>query len=158
MIRWICNFHSCCFPYVYDMILCSCPNGWRIVGEVGLLWWCNKDNGCIYLNGDPHYPYLKTIKVVGPGAVEGTSDAVWTVTYIAAGNAGPPESHKQMYIYPSVQSDWCRIESQPRGLCIENIYFFFSWVFSMRFLFTYMSPNLANWVLRSHLKTQFFLA
>ncbi|CAK9211672.1 unnamed protein product [Sphagnum troendelagicum] len=49
-------------------------------------------------SGDPRYPYLKTIKVVGPGAVEGTSDAVWTVTYIAAGNAGPPESHKQMYI------------------------------------------------------------
>jgi hypothetical protein len=50
------------------------------------------------LKGDPRYPYLKTIKVVRPGAVKGTTDAVWTVTYIAAGNAGPPQSHKQMYI------------------------------------------------------------
>ncbi|CAK9868865.1 unnamed protein product [Sphagnum jensenii] len=56
-----------------------------------------KTMGVLTLIGDPHYPHLKTIKVVGPGAVEGTFDAVWTVTYIAAGNAGPPESHKQMY-------------------------------------------------------------
>ncbi|CAK9263553.1 unnamed protein product [Sphagnum jensenii] len=50
------------------------------------------------LKGDPRYPYLKTTKVVSPGAVEGTTDAVWTAAYIAAGNAGPPESHKGMYI------------------------------------------------------------
>jgi len=57
-----------------------------------------KTMGVSTLKGDPRYPYLKTIKVVGPAAVEGTTDAVWTVTYIAAGNAGPPESHKHMYI------------------------------------------------------------
>ncbi|CAK9203688.1 unnamed protein product [Sphagnum troendelagicum] len=57
-----------------------------------------KTMGVSLLKGDPRYPYLKTIKVVGPGAVEGTADAVWTVTYIAAGNAGPPESHKHMYM------------------------------------------------------------
>jgi hypothetical protein len=50
------------------------------------------------LKGDPRYPYLKSTKVVGPGAVKGTTDAVWTATYIAAGNAGPPENHKGMYI------------------------------------------------------------
>jgi hypothetical protein len=54
--------------------------------------------GVSLLKGDPRYPYLKTIKVVAPGAVESTTDAVWTVTYIAAGNAGAPQSHKQMYI------------------------------------------------------------
>jgi hypothetical protein len=59
-----------------------------------------KTMGVSLLKGDPRYPYLKTIKAVGPGgAVEGTTDAVWTVTYIAAAaNAGPPQSHKQMYI------------------------------------------------------------
>jgi hypothetical protein len=57
-----------------------------------------KTMGVSLLKGDPRYPYLKTIKVVGSGAVEGTADAVWTVTYIAAGNAGPPESHKHMYM------------------------------------------------------------
>ncbi|KAH9536468.1 hypothetical protein CY35_16G001100 [Sphagnum magellanicum] len=50
------------------------------------------------LKGDPRYPYLKTTKVVSPGAVKGTTDAVWTATYVAAGNAGPPESHKGFFI------------------------------------------------------------
>ncbi len=73
--------------------------------QIGELWErfdfsddATKTMGATTLKGDPRYPYLKAIKVVGPGAVEGTCDAVWTVTYIATGNAGPPESHKQMYI------------------------------------------------------------
>jgi hypothetical protein len=50
------------------------------------------------LEGDPRFHYLSLVMKFLPGAAAGTTDAVWTATYVPVGDMGPPEQSKQIAI------------------------------------------------------------
>jgi hypothetical protein len=54
--------------------------------------------GYTVLEGDPRYHYLSFVYKFVPGAAAGTTDAIWTATYVPVGDAGPPEDSKQIAI------------------------------------------------------------
>jgi hypothetical protein len=58
----------------------------------------NKALGYTVLEGDPRFHYLSLVMKFLPGAAAGTTDAVWTATYVPVGDMGPPEQSKQIAI------------------------------------------------------------
>jgi hypothetical protein len=51
----------------------------------------NKALGYTVLEGDPRYHYFSAVMKFVPGAAAGTTDAMWTATYVPVGDMGPPE-------------------------------------------------------------------
>jgi hypothetical protein len=50
------------------------------------------------LEGDPRYHYLNIVIKFVPGAAAGTTDGIWTATYVPVGDMGPPEDNKEIAI------------------------------------------------------------
>ncbi len=53
-----------------------------------------KTLGYTVLEGDPRYHYFSAVMKFVPGAAAGTTDAIWTATYVPVGDMGPPEHIK----------------------------------------------------------------
>ncbi len=58
----------------------------------------NKAVGYTVLEGDPRYHYFSVVEKFVPGAAAGTTDAIWTATYVPVGDMGPPENIKEITI------------------------------------------------------------
>ncbi len=58
----------------------------------------NKALGYTVLEGDPRYHYFSAVMNFVPGAAAGTTNAVWTATYVPVGDMGPPEHIKGIAI------------------------------------------------------------
>ncbi|CAM6063607.1 unnamed protein product [Sphagnum tenellum] len=52
----------------------------------------------LVLEGDPRYHYFSAVMKFIPGAAAGTTDAIWTATYVPVGDMGPPEHIKGIAI------------------------------------------------------------
>jgi hypothetical protein len=50
------------------------------------------------LEGDPRYHYFSVVLKFVPGTVAGTTDAMWTATYVPVGDMGPPKHIKGIAI------------------------------------------------------------
>ncbi|CAK9865513.1 unnamed protein product [Sphagnum jensenii] len=57
-----------------------------------------KTLGYTVLEGDPRYHYFSAVMKFVPGAAAGTTDAIWTATYVPVGDMGPPEHIKGIAI------------------------------------------------------------
>ncbi|CAM6016947.1 unnamed protein product [Sphagnum balticum] len=58
----------------------------------------NKALGYTVLEGDTRYHYFSAVMKFVPGAAAGTTDAMWTATYVPVGDMGPPEHIKAIAI------------------------------------------------------------
>jgi len=58
----------------------------------------NKTLGYTVVEGSPGYHYFNVGLKFSPGATAGTTDAIWTATYVPMADMGPPEHVKDVYI------------------------------------------------------------
>jgi len=74
------------------------PHAGEVKERIDFIDVANKALGYTVLEGDPRYHYLSFVFKFVPGAAAGTTDAIWTATYVPVGDAGPPEDSKQIAI------------------------------------------------------------